>query len=83
MRLIKFKGDDGEWLAINVDQIEHVRYRPATAHNISQVEIMFAGNPERTLFEGRLAEQCWELLAEGSSAPLESQSRMGAEKTAR
>jgi hypothetical protein len=69
MRLIKFKGDDGQWLAINADQIEHVRYRPATApDDISQVEIMFAGNPERTLFIGPLAEQCWELLADGSSA---------------
>lgn len=64
MRLIKFMGDDGQWLAINTDQIEHVRYRPATAQNISQIEIMFAGNPERTIFEERLAEQCWELLSE-------------------
>jgi hypothetical protein len=64
MKLIKFMGEDGYWLAINADQIEHVRYRPATAHNISQVEIMFVGNPERTLFDGSTAEQFWELLSE-------------------
>jgi len=64
MKLIKLMGEDGYWLAINADQIEHVRYRPATTHNISQVEIMFVGNPERTLFEGRMAEQFWEFLSE-------------------
>lgn len=64
MKLIKFKGEDGDWLAINADQIEHVRYRQASADSISQVEIMFVGNPERTLFEGRMAEEFWEILSE-------------------
>jgi hypothetical protein len=64
MKLIKLTGEDGDWLAINADQIEHVRYRRAAADSISQVEIMFAGNPERTLFEGRLAEEFWQLLSE-------------------
>lgn len=64
MKLIKFMGEDGYWLAINTEQIEHVRYRAATAHNISQVEIMFVGNPERTIVEGRMAEQFWELFSE-------------------
>jgi hypothetical protein len=63
MKLIKLKGEDGDWLAINEELIEHVRYRRATADRISQVEIMFVGNPERTLFEGRLAEEFWELLS--------------------
>ena len=64
MKIIKFMGEDGYWLAINADLIEHVRYRPATANNISQVEIMFVGNPERTLFEGHMAEEFWELFSE-------------------
>lgn len=64
MKLIKVMGDDSYWLAINADQIEHVRYRPATVNNISEVEIMFVGNPERTFFEGRIAEQFWELLSD-------------------
>lgn len=64
MKLIKFMGEDGYWLAINADHIEHVRYRPAATDNISQVEIMFVGNPERTLLEGRMAEQFWEVLFE-------------------
>lgn len=64
MKLIKLMGTDGYWLAINEEQIEHVRYSPPTAENISQVEIMFVGNPERTLFEGSVAEQFWELLSE-------------------
>jgi hypothetical protein len=64
MKLIKLKGEDGDWLAINEDLIEHVRYRQATADSVSQVEIMFVGNPERTLFEGRLAEEFWRLLSE-------------------
>jgi hypothetical protein len=64
MKLIKLKGDDGDWLAINEDKIEHVRYRRAAADSVSQVEIMFVGNPERTLFEGRMAEEFWEVLSE-------------------
>lgn len=64
MKLIKFKGEGGDWLAINGEQIEHVRYRQAAEDSISQVEIMFVGNPERTLFEGRIAEEFWELLTE-------------------
>jgi hypothetical protein len=64
MKLIKFKGHDGDWLAVNADQIEHVRYRQAEADSISQIEIMFVGNPERTLLEGRMAEEFWELLSE-------------------
>jgi hypothetical protein len=64
MKLIKFTAEDGDWLAINADQIEHVRYRQASADSISKVEIMFVGNPERTLFEGRMAEKFWELLSE-------------------
>jgi hypothetical protein len=65
MKLIKLKGEDGDWLAINEDLIEHVRYRRATVmDSISQVEIMFVGNPERTIFEGRLAEEFWQLLSE-------------------
>ncbi len=67
MKLIKFMGEDGDWLAINAEQIEHGRYRPATAPNNSQVEIMFAGNAARTIFEGHTAEQFWELLAEQKS----------------
>jgi hypothetical protein len=63
MKLIKLKGEDGDWLAINEELIEHVRYRQAAAENISQIEIMFVGNPERTLFEGRMAEEFWELLS--------------------
>lgn len=63
MKLIKFMGEGGDWLAINGDQIEHVRYRQASADSLSQVEIMFVGNPERTLFEGRMAEEFWELLS--------------------
>ncbi|HEY9402681.1 MAG TPA: hypothetical protein VIQ24_08295 [Pyrinomonadaceae bacterium] len=64
MKLIKFKGEGGDWLAINADQIEHARYRQASADSISRVEIMFVGNPERTLFEGRVAEEFWEILSE-------------------
>ncbi len=67
MKLIKFKGEDGDWLAINVDLIEHVRYRAATAQNVARVEIMFVGNPERTLLEERVAEQFWELFSEPDS----------------
>ena len=63
MKLIKCKDESGDWLAINEDHIEHVRYRPAAADSFSQLEIMFVGNPERTLFEGRLAEEFWELLS--------------------
>ncbi|HZH30688.1 MAG TPA: hypothetical protein VEY11_07980 [Pyrinomonadaceae bacterium] len=63
MKLIKFKGVDGDWLAINSDLIEHVRFRQAAEDSISQVEIMFVGNPERTLFKGRMAEEFWELLS--------------------
>lgn len=63
MNIIKIIGEDGYLLAINIDQIEHVRYRPATGNEeVSQVEIMFAGNPERTLFDGHVAEQFWEIL---------------------
>ncbi len=62
MKLIKFEGDDGVCLAINAEQIEHVRYHPPTAASTAQVEIMFVGNPERTLFIGHMAEQFWELL---------------------
>jgi hypothetical protein len=61
MKLIKLMEESGDWLAINGEQIEHVRYRQA-ADSVSQVEIMFVGNPERTLFEGRMAEEFWELL---------------------
>ncbi len=57
----------GYWLAINVDLIEHVRYRAATAQNVSQVQIMFVGNPERTFLEERVAEQFWELFSEPNS----------------
>ncbi len=64
MKLIKFTGEDGDWLAINAEQIEHVRYHPATVPHLSRVEIMFAGNPARTVFEGRMAENFWELLTE-------------------
>ena len=67
MKLIKVAGDDGDWLAINADQIEHARYRPATDDHVAQVEIMFAANPERTFFEGRVAEEFWELLNEQQS----------------
>jgi hypothetical protein len=63
MKLIKFMEEGGDWLAINGDHIEHVRYRRASADSLSQVEIMFVGNPERTLFEGRMAEEFWELLS--------------------
>ncbi len=64
MKVIKFMGEGGYWLAINADQIEHVRYHPAKDQNISQVEIMFVGNPERTHFEGHMAEEFWELFSE-------------------
>ena len=64
MKFIRIEGDDGYWLVINADQIEHARYRPANTTQVSQVEIMFAGNPERTFFEGRMAERLWELLGE-------------------
>lgn len=67
MKLIKFMGEDGDWLAINADHIEHVRYHPATDRNIAQVEIMFVGNPERTLFEGEIAERFWKLFSEQKS----------------
>jgi hypothetical protein len=63
MKLIKFMEEGGDWLAINEDQIEHVRYRQAAADSLSQVEIMFVGNPERTVFEGRMAEEFWKLLS--------------------
>jgi hypothetical protein len=64
MKLIKLKGENGDWLAINEELIEHVRYRRGAADSISEVEIMFVGNPERTIFEGRLAEEFWQLLSE-------------------
>ena len=65
MKLIKITGEDGYLIAINADQIEHVRYRPAASDaEVSQVEIMFVGNPERTLFNGRVAERFWEILTE-------------------
>jgi len=65
VNLIKITGEDGYLLAINADQIEHVRYRPATGNeDVSRVEIMFVGNPERTLFDGRVAEQFWKILTE-------------------
>ncbi len=68
MNLIKITGEGGYLIAINADQIEHVRYCPATGNgDISQVEIMFVGNPERTLFDGYVAEQFWEILTEQQS----------------
>jgi hypothetical protein len=64
MKLIKLTGENGDFLAINEELIEHVRYRRAATDSVSQVEIMFVGNPERTLFEGRMAEEFWRLLSE-------------------
>ncbi len=67
MKLIKVAGDDDDMLLINADQIEHARYHPATDEHVSQVEIMFAGNPVRNLFEGHMAEAFCKLLSEQQS----------------
>lgn len=65
MNFIKVTAEDGYILAINADQIEHVRYYPAThEESAPRIEIMFVGNPERTFFDGQIAEQLWEILFE-------------------
>lgn len=65
MNFINITEDGGDFLAINADKIEHVRYRPAEgSEDVSRIEIMFVGNPERAFFDGRVAEQLWSRLTE-------------------
>ncbi|MFN2454475.1 MAG: hypothetical protein ABR577_09665 [Pyrinomonadaceae bacterium] len=69
MNFIKVTAEDGHLLAINADQIEHVRYRPATNDNsVAEIEIMFAGNPERAFFSGSVAVEFWTLLVDSKSS---------------